>query len=70
MNFSDQLKQAVADQKVADCEKWKDAPLPASIVERVNAAGSTATPSPDQLALLDWFNRDIARVTKRQAYCG
>lgn len=68
----------MAEQKAADCAVWKDEPLPAFIQERVDVAGAAEEafnagtgpkPTPDQQAILDWFNRDAARVTKRQTYC-
>lgn len=69
----------MAEQKAADCAVWKDEPLPAFIQERVDVAGAADAafkagtgpkPTPDQEAILDWFNRDVGRVTKRQTYCG
>ena len=71
-NFSGLVRESMAEQKAADCAVWKDEPLPAFIQERVDVAGAAdeaGTATPDQQAILDWFNRDAARVTKRQTYC-
>lgn len=61
-----------AEQKAADCLKWKNDPLPVSIQKQITTASLT-TPAErtlDQVAIMDWFNREAAAVTERQTYCG
>jgi len=61
-----------AEQKAADCLKWKNDPLPVSIQTQITAASLTMPDArtPDQVAIMDWFNREAAAVTERQTYCG
>lgn len=71
-SFSEsQVREVRAEQKAADCAKWKNDPLPLSIQTQITAASLTMPEhrTLDQVAIMDWFNREAAAVTERQTYC-
>lgn len=80
-SYSATLRAETARQKAADCAQLKPLILPESvrgvlpaIEAKLTAEGVSRTEAlqrlaPEERALLDWFNQDVAEAENHQTYC-
>jgi hypothetical protein len=80
-SYSETLRAETARQKAADCGQLKPLILPDSVQDvlpgveaKLTVDGLSRTEalrllSPEERALLDWFNQDVAEAENHQTYC-
>ena len=70
-SYSVILKAEVAKQKADDCAQLKPHVLPKTVQAAIaSLPANVSAMTSDQVALLDWFNDDVAEAANHESYCG